>query len=63
MWSLLFITLIIVAIAVAALAIKIFLIKGGEFRKSCSSVDPATGQRIGCTCGHGEGGSACENKL
>jgi len=25
--------------------------KGGEFKKQCSTVDPLTGERIGCTCG------------
>ncbi len=54
--------IIIVALAVGAIAIKMFLVKGGEFRKSCSSVDPATGKPLGCTCGEGEGGTRCENR-
>ncbi|MBN1198346.1 MAG: hypothetical protein JXA23_03265 [Bacteroidales bacterium] len=52
----------LVAIAIAAIAIKMFVKKDGEFKKSCSSVDPATGNRIGCTCGHADGGESCENK-
>lgn len=42
--------LIIIGIAVAGIAIKMFLKKNGEFRKQCGSVDPSTGRKIGCTC-------------
>lgn len=52
----------LVALAIAAIAIKMFVKKDGEFKKSCSSVDPATGKRIGCTCGHGDGGEHCDHK-
>jgi len=52
----------LLAIAVAAIAIKMFVKKDGEFKKSCSSVDPGTGTRIGCTCGNADGGEACENR-
>lgn len=62
MWKVLLLTIIIVGIAIAAIAIKMFVKRDGEFKKSCSSVDPATGRRLGCTCGHGEGGETCDNK-
>jgi len=47
--------------AIAGIAVKMFLKKGGEFKKQCSSVDPDTGERFGCTCGKAEGGESCEN--
>lgn len=58
----LIITVILLALAISAIAIKMFLKKGGEFKKQCSSVDPDTGERIGCSCGKTEGGEACENE-
>jgi flagellar basal body-associated protein FliL len=51
---------ILIGIAVAGIAIKMFFFKGGEFKKQCSSVD-ASGRKMGCSCGHGE--SSCENKV
>lgn len=51
---------IIVGLSIAGIAIKMFVQKGGEFKKSCGSVDPHTGQRIGCSCGKTEE-SACNN--
>jgi len=58
--KLILITIVLLAIAIAGIAIKMFLKKGGEFKKQCSSVDPVTGERYGCTCGKAEGAS-CEN--
>jgi len=58
--KLLIITTILLAIAIGGIAIKMFLKKGGEFKKQCSSIDPDTGQRFGCTCGKAEG-EVCEN--
>jgi len=55
-------SVVLIGLAIAAIAIKLFVKKDGEFKKSCSTVDPATGERLGCTCGHGDGGSSCENK-
>lgn len=62
MLKVILLSLLIVALAIAAIAIKMFVKKDGEFKKSCSSVDPATGKRLGCTCGNAEGGEACDNK-
>lgn len=58
----LLLTVILVGIALAAIAIKMFVKKGGEFKKQCSSVDPHTGQRLGCSCEHG-GKSSCHNEV
>lgn len=60
-FKLLLVSFTLIALAVAGIAIKMFLKKGGEFKKQCSSVDAQTGQRIGCTCG-GESNGNCENK-
>lgn len=61
-WKLLLLSLILVAVALIGIAIKMFVKKGGEFKKSCGSIDPETGERIGCTCGAADGGTSCENK-
>jgi hypothetical protein len=55
-------SIVIVGIAMAGIAIKMFVIKGGEFKKSCGSVDAKTGKPMPCSCGHsGEVKSSCEN--
>ena len=54
--------IVLVGIAMAAIAIKMFFIKGGEFKKSCGSVDLKTGKPLPCSCGHsGESKGTCEN--
>jgi len=62
MIKLLILAIVLVGLAVAGLAIKIFLTKEGTLKKSCSSVDPSTGKRIGCTCGGEDTGGSCNNK-
>lgn len=62
MIKLLILAIVLVGLAVAGLAIKIFLTKEGTLKKSCSSVDPSTGKRIGCTCGGEDTGESCNNK-
>ena len=44
------ITAVILFISFCFIVIKMFFKKNGEFKKQCSSVDPLTGERIGCTC-------------
>ncbi|MFN8135916.1 MAG: hypothetical protein U0Z17_12060 [Bacteroidales bacterium] len=61
MLKLILATFVLLAIAFAGIAIKMFFFKGAEFRKSCSSIDPNTGQRMGCSCGGAEN-STCENR-
>lgn len=60
--KLLLLSIILVGIALAGIAVKMFFKKGGEFKKQCSSVDPTTGQRMGCSCG-GTGDGSCRNEL
>lgn len=61
MLKVLLITVVLIGLAVAGIAIKMFFKKGGEFQKSCGSVDPSSGQRVACTCGKPEE-ERCENK-
>ncbi|HPS83369.1 MAG TPA: hypothetical protein PLA88_03565 [Bacteroidales bacterium] len=49
----------LIGLAVAGIAIKMFLKKGGEFKKQCSVKDPKTGESLGCSCG-GQG-KTCHN--
>ncbi|MBP6870785.1 MAG: hypothetical protein KBC43_02145 [Bacteroidales bacterium] len=62
MLNVILITILFVGLAFAGFAIKILLTKKGEFKKSCSSVDPVTGERYGCSCGSGDGGETCSNR-
>jgi hypothetical protein len=59
--KILLISILFIGLAFAGFAIKILFSKKGEFKKSCSSVDPKTGERYGCSCGKGDGGEVCEN--
>jgi hypothetical protein len=57
------IAIVLVGLAVAGIAVKMFFLKGSEFKKSCGSVDPTTGVKIGCSCGGGvDSAGTCENK-
>ncbi len=49
------------AFSIAAIAVKMFFIKGGMFVKTCSTIDHGTNTRIGCTCGEKAPGERCEN--
>jgi hypothetical protein len=55
------ITVALVAIAFAAINIKMFVKKGATFNKSCSSVDTGSGEKVGCTCGGDGSDEDCEN--
>ena len=57
--KILLLTAILMGLAFAGFAVKMFFKKDGEFKKQCSSVNPKTGKAIGCVCG-GEG--SCQNK-
>ena len=59
MLQIMLITVALLAFAFAAIGIKMFLKKDGKFTKQCSTVDPETGQRLGCTCGNKE--TVCHN--
>ena len=58
----LLISIVLLALAMAAIAVKMFFFKDAEFKKTCGSVDPSTGKRIACSCGREDGGESCENK-
>lgn len=55
------ISILIVGLAIAGIAIKMFVKRDGEFTKSCSAVDTSTGERVGCVCGSHDG-SECVNR-
>jgi hypothetical protein len=61
MLKLIFVAIALLAIAFAGIAIKMFFIKDATFQKSCSSINPQSGERMGCSCG-GEETTSCENK-
>lgn len=61
MLKLLIITIVILGVGIAGIAIKMFVKKGGEFQKSCGSVDPETGQKTACSCGKSSD-EMCHNK-
>jgi hypothetical protein len=53
------VTIVLLALAFAAIGIKMFVKEDGEFKKQCSSVD-ANGNHLGCTCGNKKSGE-CHN--
>lgn len=57
-WKLLLIAFVLIAVAFLAIGIKMFFKKGGEFKKSCSTMD-AAGEAVGCVCA-GEDETNCE---
>lgn len=57
MLKLILVAVVLLALAVAGIAVKMFVFKDGQFRKSCSSADPDSGEKMSCSCG----GDACEN--
>jgi hypothetical protein len=60
MLKLILVSIVLLALAFAGIAIKMFFFKDAEFTKSCSSIDPQSGKRLGCSCGGNENAS-CEN--
>lgn len=60
MLKLILVAIVLLSLAFAGIAIKMFVFKDAEFRKSCGSVDPSTGKSMACGCG-GDEKSACEN--
>ncbi len=55
------ITIVLMAVVFAALGIKMFIKKDGEFKKQCSTVDPHTGKNLGCSCEGAPGDGSCRN--
>ncbi len=59
--EILLVVIILVALAVAGIAVKMFLKPGGSFTKTCASqFDPDTGKAMPCTC-QSEKKEDCEN--
>jgi len=57
------IAIFLIGLSVAGIAVKMFFKKGSEFKKSCGSIDPTTGTKIGCSCGGAdEEAGTCRNK-
>ena len=59
--KILVITIVFLALAFAGFAVKMFFKRGGEFKIQCSTVDPRTGQPLGCSCS-GNGDGSCRNE-
>lgn len=54
--------IILIAIAIGGIAIKMFLLPGGSFKKECgSTIDPKTGKKIPCSC-KGNEANECKNQ-
>jgi len=60
--QILVISVVLISLAFAGIAIKILTKKDGEFKKTCGTTDPISGEKIGCACGSGDGGGTCENR-
>jgi hypothetical protein len=57
--KLLLLTIGLLGLAFAGIGIKMFVKKDGEFKKECSSVDPETGKKLGCSCEGAPGDNSC----
>lgn len=56
-----FLAIVLLAIAIGGIAIKMFFIPGGTFRKTCGSqFDPKTGKALACSC-HSNEPDDCSN--
>jgi len=60
MLKLLLIPIALLTLAFTGLAIRLFIIKVGRYRRFCNNVDLETGQKIVCKCG-GHQETACQN--
>lgn len=60
MFKVILISIGLLSLAIAGIAIKMFFKKDYQFEKKCSTVNPRTGERIS-TCSCGDSG-ACDNE-
>lgn len=59
MLKVILISVVLIGLAIAGIAVKMFFKKDYNFEKKCSTVDPKTGETIsGCSCG---GQGSCHN--
>jgi len=58
-------SIVLISIAFAGFAIKMFLIEGGQFKKTCSSSikDPKTGKRLACAGGSCHSHSSLDEEI
>ncbi|MDD3875081.1 MAG: hypothetical protein PHT69_00510 [Bacteroidales bacterium] len=59
MLKILILSVLLVAFAVAALGVKMFFKKDGQFTKTCASMD-SNGKKVPCSC-KASGEDKCEN--
>jgi hypothetical protein len=55
------IVIILLSLAFAGIAIKMFFIKGAFFTKQCSTIETDPGGRHNCSCGQKPAEERCEN--
>lgn len=61
MFKILGITIVFIAIAFAAMGVKMLFKKGGKMERYCASVDPKSSTKLKCTCTQ-EDWDECERK-
>ncbi len=49
MFQLIIISVILVGLAIVGIAVKMFLVKGGQFSRTCESMNEK-GEKVPCTC-------------
>ncbi|MBN2173495.1 MAG: hypothetical protein JW731_05150 [Bacteroidales bacterium] len=54
MLTVILISILMVGLAIAGIAIKMFVQKGGQFTKTCSTIEFSNGEKVGCVCGDGD---------
>ncbi|OYT17328.1 MAG: hypothetical protein B7C24_03155 [Bacteroidetes bacterium 4572_77] len=60
-FKLILISVVLIGAAMALIAIKMFIVKGAVFTKTCSSdIETKDGTSLGCTCEKNPG-TVCEN--
>ena len=60
--KLLLLTIVLLAVAFAGIAIKMFFKKDGEFKKQCTSVDTESMNKLGCSCEGKPNDGSCNNE-
>ena len=61
MLQVILISIVLIGLAFAGIAIKMLLQKGGQFKKSCSSFERASGEKVGCVCVGEDEPQSCVN--
>jgi hypothetical protein len=61
MFKILLISIVLIGLAFAGIAIKMLIQKKGQFKKSCSSFESASGEKVGCVCVGEDDPQSCVN--